>query len=64
MTQPDDAWLVKMGELLKEHQRALTMRDAWERKRAAAAARIDAFRSGATIDEAQSETEQEQPAQA
>ena len=46
MTQPNDEWIEEMSKLLKEHSRAATMRDGWERKRAAVAATIDAYRAG------------------
>jgi hypothetical protein len=49
MTQPNDAWIEEMSRLLKEHQRALVMRDQWERKRLEAASAIDSFRNSATV---------------
>lgn len=62
MTQPDDAWIEKMSELLKEHQRALTMRDSWERKRAAVAQQIDEYRNNTTIQELTEPAQVQDPA--
>lgn len=62
MTQPDDAWIEKMSELLKEHQRALTMLDSWERKRAAVAQQIDEYRNNTTIQELTEPAQVQDPA--
>jgi hypothetical protein len=63
MTQPNDAWIEEMSRLLKEHQRALAMRDQWERKRVEAAAAIDAFRNSATVPATDEPVPTEEPAQ-
>lgn len=46
MTQPNEEWIQEMSRLLKEHARAQTMRDAWERKRLEAATAIEVYRTG------------------
>lgn len=59
MTQPNEEWIQEMSRLLKEHARAQTMRDAWERKRMEAAASIEAYRAGNAHNLEQQPTEPE-----
>lgn len=46
MTEPTTEWIEEMGKLLKEYQRALSMRDQWERKRQELFQTIEVFRAG------------------